>query len=70
MTKLIYKTFNEWAELGYYIYRGEKSNCSNDAGEPLFSELQVYVPSDIYEDRYASCDYEDDELFYWDPWMF
>jgi len=38
---MVYHTFEEWKELGFYVNFGEKSFKRNELGECIFSENQV-----------------------------
>jgi hypothetical protein len=44
------KTFKQWSNAGYRIYKGSHHVARNENNEPLFSAEQVYMPSDSYED--------------------
>jgi len=38
---MVFHTFDEWKELGFYVNFGEKSFKRNELGECIFSENQV-----------------------------
>jgi hypothetical protein len=54
---VVYKTFDQWRELGSVVNKGEKSHKRRDDGKALFSDEQVkYLGNPGDNDS----DYEDD----------
>ena len=51
LTKDIFKTFNEWKELGLCVRKGEKSFKRDYDGIALFSGLQVNNPLLMFRDK-------------------
>lgn len=61
---LRYASFAEWKELGYSVQKGQTSYMvTEDTFQPLFSEKQVYQPTDtpfnrspVHPDPYLDID--------------
>lgn len=60
------KSFEDWSNLGYRIKKGAKHVQKNQAGIPMFSEDQVYMPIKFYglwpvRSSSYPCDWGDNE---------
>jgi hypothetical protein len=67
MTMLL-KTFQEWSNAGYRIYKGAHHIARNEQNVPLFAESQVFIPSDSYTDFDREEDAELADLYGISPW--
>ncbi len=56
------KTFQEWSDAGYKIFKGEKSVGRNKAGVCVFSGAQVvkYAPTPDLNDEYDEEEFDQD----------
>lgn len=50
---MVYYTFDEWKDLGFYVNFGEKSFKRNELGKCVFSESQVSENEDDFS-QFAS----------------
>lgn len=66
-------TFTEWNNQGFMIKKGSKAVAKDMMGNALFSEDQIFAPEDQirgFANDYGYVDYDYDDDFSWDPWMF